>query len=47
MFWKLFFPTATCVKICLLEKKDNNEGSDFARQRRAVRVAPSVVQKNV
>jgi len=30
-----------------LKKKGNNEGSDFARQRRAVRVASSVVQKKV
>jgi hypothetical protein len=43
----IIFPTTNCVKICLLEKKGDAEGSGFARQRRAVRVAPSALQKKV
>jgi len=42
-----YFSLQRRVKICLLEKKRNTEGSGFAWQRRAVRVAPSVVQKKV
>ena len=42
-----YFSLQRRVKICLIEKKRNTEGSGFAWQRKAVRVDASVVQKIV
>jgi len=47
LFWKLFSLRRLALKICLFEKRGNAEGGGYARQRRAVRVDSSALQKKI